>query len=88
MSMDSALRLYMESVMRVGTAANPSGLSDDELLGCVGLLPTPAVDFTSWQAKLGISTEKKPRGLTDEEKAAINDKAIEVHKAMEKRKNG
>lgn len=87
--MDEKLRLYFESMIRLANGANPVQMTDQELIGCVGLLPSPAVDYSAWLQKTGFEViENQPRDLTDEERAAINDKAVAMHKAMEKRKHG
>jgi len=83
--MNPQLRLYFESLMRVANGANPASMTDQELVGCVALLPDPAINFTEWSKKVGIE-ESGPRDLTEEEKAEINDRTLAQLEAVEKAK--
>lgn len=87
--MNDSLRLYLESTVRLATAAEPKTMSVKELIGVVGLLPIPAVGYADWVEKTGIGKEK------EEESAApnvspeeLNDQFIEHFRLMGLKSNG
>lgn len=89
--MNDSLRLYFESVVRLATCSQPNTMSDQELVGVVGLLPSPAVGYSEWAEKVGISKEpeqQKTGPLTDEEAGALNDRFLERMRLMELNANG
>ena len=86
--MNNSLRLYFESVVRLATAADPRTMADGELIGVVGLLPSPAVSYTEWSEKTGIGKEAKQEGITEEDAGRINDAAIKARELMELERNG
>ena len=60
--MNDQQRLYFESVVRLAIGESPASMSNEQLLGVFGLLPTPSVNFTQWEEKLGIGTGHKSSG--------------------------
>lgn len=89
--LNKAQRLYMQSHINVCIARDPAGLSDEELVGYLGMLPTPGVSFSVWSERTGFGAEEKPKKfseLTDEEIGKINDEALKRMRLMEIEKNG
>jgi methionine synthase II (cobalamin-independent) len=66
------LRAYLEAHIRVAGKYPLEGLADTELAQMAMMLPTPSVDFTTWERKVyGVKFEE----MTEAEAAAINEEA-------------
>jgi len=57
--MNETLRLYLESVVRLSIGSNPSSMTDQELVGVVGLLPSQSVGYADWLEKTKFGEEEK-----------------------------
>ena len=87
--MDTNLRLYFESIVRLNNGTNPATLGDQELLGVVGLLQGAPVGYAEWTQNLGLG-EAQPAPLTEEQAGKINEAAIKERKLrqLEAESNG
>ena len=85
--MIDSLRLYLESVVSLATAAKPSTMADSELIGVVGLLPPPAVGYAEWVEKTGVGKEVDSEPVTENDTDKNNDNLIE-HARLMRLKNG
>ena len=78
--MNKSLRVYLESIVNLAIATTPDTLSDQGLIGVVGLLQTPAVGYAEWSEKTGIG--KDVEETPDQTPEEMNDQFIEHCRLM------
>ena len=83
--MNETLRLYLESVVRLSIGSNPSSMTDQELVGVVGLLPSQPVGYADWLEKTKFGGEHEEQKIDTGE---LNDQAIEKIRLLGLQNNG
>ena len=78
--MNDSLRTYLQSVVNLAIATTPDNMSDEQLIGVVGLLPNPAVGYADWAEKTGLG--KDVEETPDQTPEEMNDHFIEHCRLM------